>query len=172
MYEAKAPYREKYNQPLALQTGASSIKIGTTWSESGRVYIQQPDPLPLITTVTNVEAASPLATQNIAKLTAEGGDSLHLSNSSSRSSSPEILSSSENSMRVLPTEVARKLIFSELHASTPPPAPEPQPVVVVRIDKGKLIDGLRRWQKAHPAVDVEMWRTLCEALQAAEIKEQ
>ena len=47
LYEAKAPYREKYNQPLALQTGASSIKIGTTWSESGRVYIQQPDPLPL-----------------------------------------------------------------------------------------------------------------------------
>lgn len=47
LYEQKAPYREHYNQALPLETGISSLKISTQWSEKGRVYIQQADPLPL-----------------------------------------------------------------------------------------------------------------------------
>ncbi|PHR17883.1 MAG: hypothetical protein COA41_11335 [Sphingopyxis sp.] len=47
LYEQKAPYRVQYNSALPLQTGVSSMKISTAWSEKGRVYVQQPDPLPL-----------------------------------------------------------------------------------------------------------------------------
>lgn len=47
LYEQKAPYREQYNEALPLETGISSLKISTQWSEKGRVYIQQADPLPL-----------------------------------------------------------------------------------------------------------------------------
>ncbi len=47
LYEQKAPYRVNYNAPLQMETGVSSIKISTQWSEKGRVYVQQPDPLPL-----------------------------------------------------------------------------------------------------------------------------
>lgn len=47
LYEQKPPYREFYNQPLALQTGSSQIKISTAWDEAGRIFIQQADPLPL-----------------------------------------------------------------------------------------------------------------------------
>lgn len=47
LYEQKAPYREQYNEALPLETGISSLKISTSWSEKGRVYIQQADPLPL-----------------------------------------------------------------------------------------------------------------------------
>lgn len=47
LYEQKAPYRVQYNSALPLQTGVSSLKISTSWSEKGRVYVQQPDPLPL-----------------------------------------------------------------------------------------------------------------------------
>lgn len=47
LYEQKSPYRERYNEALPLETGTSSLKISTSWSEKGRVYIQQDDPLPL-----------------------------------------------------------------------------------------------------------------------------
>ncbi len=47
LYEQKAPYRVQYNSALPLETGVSSMKISTNWSEKGRVYVQQPDPLPL-----------------------------------------------------------------------------------------------------------------------------
>lgn len=36
-----------YNDPIPLVSGISEIRISTQWDEAGRVYIQQPDPLPL-----------------------------------------------------------------------------------------------------------------------------
>lgn len=47
LWEQKAPYRNTYDSPVPLRTGASDLKITSTWSTNGRVYIQQPDPLPL-----------------------------------------------------------------------------------------------------------------------------
>ncbi|SFQ45875.1 hypothetical protein SAMN05216229_12313 [Geopseudomonas sagittaria] len=47
LYEQKAPYRVNYNDPLALQSGVSELKISTQWDEAGRIYLRQPDPLPL-----------------------------------------------------------------------------------------------------------------------------
>lgn len=47
LYETKAPYRERYNSPLPLETGVSTLNIATNWSEKGRVFVQQADPLPL-----------------------------------------------------------------------------------------------------------------------------
>lgn len=47
LYEQKAPYRERYNESLPLETGISRLNIATQWGEKGRVYIQQDDPLPL-----------------------------------------------------------------------------------------------------------------------------
>jgi hypothetical protein len=47
LYEQKPDYRGSYNAPIGLVTGISSIKINTSWGEDGRIYIQQPDPLPL-----------------------------------------------------------------------------------------------------------------------------
>lgn len=47
LYEQKAPYRVRYNEPLPLETGTSQLPISTAWSDKGRVYFRQPDPLPL-----------------------------------------------------------------------------------------------------------------------------
>lgn len=47
LYEQKADYRVNYNDPIPLVSGISEIRISTQWDEAGRVYIQQPDPLPL-----------------------------------------------------------------------------------------------------------------------------
>lgn len=47
LYEQKPPYREYYNRALPMETGISQLSIPTNWSETGRVYITQPDPLPL-----------------------------------------------------------------------------------------------------------------------------
>lgn len=47
LYEQKAAKRARYTDSQATVTGPSSIHISTTWSEKGRVYIQQADPLPL-----------------------------------------------------------------------------------------------------------------------------
>lgn len=47
LYEQKAPYRVNYNDPLALQSGVSELRISTQWDDSGRVYLRQTDPLPL-----------------------------------------------------------------------------------------------------------------------------
>lgn len=47
LYEQKPEYRQRYNQPIPLLTGPSELKISSVWDESGRVYIQQADPLPL-----------------------------------------------------------------------------------------------------------------------------
>lgn len=47
LYEQKAPYRTNYHDPLPLQSGVSDLKISTQWSEAGRIYLRQPDPLPL-----------------------------------------------------------------------------------------------------------------------------
>jgi len=47
LYETKPEYRETYDSPVAATTGITELKIQSVWQESGRVYIQQPDPLPL-----------------------------------------------------------------------------------------------------------------------------
>lgn len=47
LYEQKAAKRSRYTDAQATVTGPSSINISTAWSEKGRVYIQQSDPLPL-----------------------------------------------------------------------------------------------------------------------------
>lgn len=47
LYEQKPEYRQRYNAPIPLLTGPSELKISSVWDESGRVYIQQADPLPL-----------------------------------------------------------------------------------------------------------------------------
>lgn len=47
LYEQKGDYREAYNGPVLRHTGTSELKISSSWSTNGRVYIQQPDPLPL-----------------------------------------------------------------------------------------------------------------------------
>ncbi len=47
LYESKPDYRETYDAPVAATTGITELKIESVWGESGRVYIQQPDPLPL-----------------------------------------------------------------------------------------------------------------------------
>lgn len=47
LYESKPDYRETYDAPVATTTGITELKIESVWQESGRVYIQQPDPLPL-----------------------------------------------------------------------------------------------------------------------------
>lgn len=47
LYETKADYRETYDAPIATTTGITELKIQSVWQESGRVYLQQPDPLPL-----------------------------------------------------------------------------------------------------------------------------
>lgn len=47
LFEQKAPYRVHYNDPLALQSGVSELRISTAWGDSGRVYLRHPDPLPL-----------------------------------------------------------------------------------------------------------------------------
>ncbi|WP_245851435.1 hypothetical protein [Pseudomonas segetis] len=47
LYEQKADYRVTYDAPVSTVTGVSELKIQTVWGEAGRVYIQQPDPLPL-----------------------------------------------------------------------------------------------------------------------------
>lgn len=47
VYEQKAGYRQTYDSAIPLVTGVSELKINTAWSESGRIYVQQPDPLPL-----------------------------------------------------------------------------------------------------------------------------
>jgi serine/threonine kinase 16 len=50
-------------------------------------------------------------------------------------------------------------------ATAPPPSQ-----VIVKLDKARLIDELRRWREAHPVVDAPLWESLCRALQAAELK--
>ncbi|BAP80903.1 hypothetical protein MT1_3728 [Pseudomonas sp. MT-1] len=47
LFESKPDYRETYDSPVATTTGVTELKIDSVWQESGRVYIQQPDPLPL-----------------------------------------------------------------------------------------------------------------------------
>lgn len=47
LYEQRAAKRARYTDEQASVTGPSQLSIGTSWSEKGRVYIQQPDPLPL-----------------------------------------------------------------------------------------------------------------------------
>lgn len=47
LYEQKADYRVTYDAPVNTVTGVSELKIQTVWGEAGRVYVQQPDPLPL-----------------------------------------------------------------------------------------------------------------------------
>ena len=47
LYPTKPEYREAYDSPVATTTGIAELKIESAWQESGRVYIQQPDPLPL-----------------------------------------------------------------------------------------------------------------------------
>lgn len=47
LYEQKPPYREYYNRALPMETGISKLSISTNWSDAGRVYVTQPDPLPL-----------------------------------------------------------------------------------------------------------------------------
>lgn len=47
LYEQKPEYRQRYNAPIPLLTGPSELKISSVWDESGRVYIQQANPLPL-----------------------------------------------------------------------------------------------------------------------------
>lgn len=47
LYETKPDYRETYDSPVGTTTGITELKIESVWQESGRVYIQQPDPLPL-----------------------------------------------------------------------------------------------------------------------------
>lgn len=46
-YEQKPDYRQTYDAPIPLVTGVSELKINTAWQKPGRVYIKQPDPLPL-----------------------------------------------------------------------------------------------------------------------------
>jgi serine/threonine kinase 16 len=53
-------------------------------------------------------------------------------------------------------------------ATAAPPPPPAQ--VIVKLDKVRLIDELRRWREAHPVVDAPLWESLCRALQAAELK--
>jgi hypothetical protein len=47
LYETKPAYRQTYDAPIEATTGIEELKIQSVWQESGRVYIQQPDPLPL-----------------------------------------------------------------------------------------------------------------------------
>lgn len=47
LYETKPEYRETYDAPIGMTTGITELKIQSVWGESGRVYLQQPDPLPL-----------------------------------------------------------------------------------------------------------------------------
>lgn len=47
LYEQKADKRARYTDAQGTVTGPSQLSISTAWSEKGRVYIQQSDPLPL-----------------------------------------------------------------------------------------------------------------------------
>lgn len=47
LYELKARKFEDYESPVALKTDVIEIKIKTDWSQGGRVFIRQVDPLPL-----------------------------------------------------------------------------------------------------------------------------
>jgi hypothetical protein len=45
--ELKIRNAEDYDSPVALQTGPIDLTIGPEWSDGGRVFIRQTDPLPL-----------------------------------------------------------------------------------------------------------------------------
>mgnify|MGYP003145735564 CR=1 FL=1 len=45
--ELKIRSDEDYDDPVALQTGAVDLTIGPEWTDGGRVFIRQTDPLPL-----------------------------------------------------------------------------------------------------------------------------
>lgn len=47
LYEYKQRSTENYGEPIELLTGRASQSIPTPWSDSGRVFIRQADPLPL-----------------------------------------------------------------------------------------------------------------------------
>lgn len=47
LYEAKVRDEEGMNDPVALKTGNIEVKIEAHWSEGGRVFIRQVDPVPL-----------------------------------------------------------------------------------------------------------------------------
>lgn len=47
LYELKIRSSENYNSPVSLKTGAVDITIGSQWSEGGRIFIRQTDPIPL-----------------------------------------------------------------------------------------------------------------------------
>lgn len=45
--ELKIRNDENYDDPIALKTGSVEIVIGSQWSDGGRVFIRQTDPIPL-----------------------------------------------------------------------------------------------------------------------------
>lgn len=45
--ELKIRSTEDYDNPIALKTGSEKVTIGSEWSDGGRVFIRQTDPLPL-----------------------------------------------------------------------------------------------------------------------------
>lgn len=45
--EAKIRIDESYDDPVALKTGAAEVIIGGEWSQGGRVFLRQIDPVPL-----------------------------------------------------------------------------------------------------------------------------
>ena len=47
LYEQRATSRERYTDAIPTDTGPSTLSIASQWSEAGRVYIRQADPLPL-----------------------------------------------------------------------------------------------------------------------------
>ncbi len=47
LYEWPQRQNENYGEPTALYTGKAEVPISSTWSDGGRVFVRQRDPLPL-----------------------------------------------------------------------------------------------------------------------------